>query len=114
MGLRQDKIGDQIRDALALIFAGDKINDPRLSAITITGTKVSPDLQIATVHFRIFECTEKKRLEAAKGFESCSSFLRKKIASSLKLRRVPTLQFFYDQSIERGERVEKILNDLNR
>ena len=52
MGLRQDKIGDQIRDALALIFAGDKINDPRLSAITITGTKVSPDLQIATVHFQ--------------------------------------------------------------
>lgn len=113
MSLRQDRVADQIRDALALLFATEEVSDPRLSGITITAVKVTPDLQLASVYYRVLDNEEETKKGAQKGFESCSGFLRKILGDSLDLRRVPVLRFFFDESIERGAKIEKLLDDLD-
>jgi ribosome-binding factor A len=110
MGLRQDRLGDEIRDLLASTFSGDKIQDPRLKLLTITAVKLSGDLQIANVYYRVMNETPAKEVEG--GLASASGFLRRIIASNLDVRRVPDLRFFYDKSVETGERIEELLEKI--
>lgn len=114
MGLRKERLADEIRDLLAGCFLGGQMSDPRLEMVTITAVKLSPDLQLATVYFRIYgESTKDTIARTIKGLESASGYFRKKLADALDIRRVPNLRFFYDESIERGARIEKLLGDLD-
>lgn len=114
MGLRQDRLADEIRDLIAGCFLGGQMSDPRLESVTITAVKLSPDLQLATVYFRIYGETDKAVISRTiKGLESAAGYFRKKLADALDVRRVPSLRFFYDESIERGARIEKLLEDLD-
>lgn len=113
MTLRTDRVADEIRDKLALIFTSGAVSDPRLEAITITAVKVTPDLQLASIYYRVFDNSEEQKEQAMKGFKSCQAFLRKKLGESLDLRRVPELRFFFDDSIERAEKMEKLLGEID-
>ncbi len=109
MGLRQDRLADEVRDVIASLFTAGQISDPRLEGVSITAVKISPDLQMASVYFRIYGDTV--NVEASlKGFERAEGFLKKALSKSLDVRRVPTLRFFYDESIERGSRIEELLS----
>ena len=110
MGLRQIRMADQIRDILGKCFSANQMMDPRLGGVTVTAVKLSKDLQIATVYFRVYGDSSKD--DAKKGLESASGFLRKKLAASIDLRRVPELRFFYDESVEKASRIEDLLRQL--
>ena len=109
MTLRQDRVADQIRDILATTFGRGLVRDPRLQETTITFVKLSADLQLATVYFRCYGATSSE--DASQAFKGCSGFLRKQLAGQLDLRRVPELRFFYDESIEKSERIESLLQN---
>ena len=110
MGLRQERLADEIRDLLAGCFLGSQMRDPRLEGVTITHVKVSADLQLATVYFRLYNQAHKD--QAKTGLERSKGFLRNHLAHNLKLRRVPDLRFFYDESVEHGSRVEALLDQI--
>ena len=110
MGLRKERLADQVRDILGGCFLGGQLRDPRLSGVTITFVKLSADLQVATVYYRLFDKAALK--DAQIGLEKCKGFLRTQLADSLTMRRVPELRFFYDESVERGARVEELLRQL--
>ena len=93
MGLRQDRLADEIRDIVAGLFTGGTLNDPRIQGVTITAAKVSPDLQVATIYYRVYS-EDIEAEDVQKGMEAAASFMRKKIGSALELRRVPDLTFF--------------------
>ena len=86
------------------------MSDPRLEAVTITAVKVSADLQLAYVYFRVYENGDPG--SAQKGLESAAGFLRRQLAKNLDVRRVPELKFFFDESIENASRIEELLNKL--
>ncbi len=110
MGLRKERLAEQIRDTLALCFQGGRMQDPRLESVTITAAKVSPDLSIATVYFRVYNDAD---IDAAQqGLVSASGYLKRELARSLDVRRVPDLRFFYDESIERASRIEELINKI--
>jgi ribosome-binding factor A len=111
MGIRKDRLADEIRDLLAGCFMAGTMSDPRLEHVTITAVKLSGDLQLASVYFRIMGKDEGSP-EVLRGLESASGFLRRRLAENLDIRRVPTLRFFYDESIERGARIEDLLSKL--
>ena len=54
MGLRQERLADEIRDIIASLFTGGTLNDPRIQDVTVTAAKVSPDLQVATIYYRVY------------------------------------------------------------
>ncbi len=110
MGLRQTRLADEIRDVLGTAFQGGNMRDPRLEDVTITAVKLTADLQLASVYFRLYgDNTDERLAGVQKGLESATSFLRRRIADAVDLRRVPNLRFFYDESIERGSRIEELL-----
>jgi ribosome-binding factor A len=107
MSSRKDRLADEIRDVLALCFSGNRLSDPRVQGVTVTHVKLTGDLQLASVYFRVYDAS--KRGEAEKGLESCKGFLRNQLATALDVRRVPELRFFFDESIEYGARIEQLL-----
>ena len=88
------------------------MHDPGIGFLTITHVKVTPDLQIARVYYTTLG-DEKARRESARALGRATSFLRRQIGQRLRLKRVPQLEFFFDESIERGDRIEQILQEIS-
>ena len=109
MGLRRERLADEVRDIIASCFQAGILGDPRLSSVTITGVKLSGDCQLANIYFTSHDPDVDK---AKRGLMSASSFLRKKLADNLDIRRVPDLRFYHDESIERGAYMESLLKQI--
>jgi ribosome-binding factor A len=110
-GSRPARIGDQLRVELSELLSRS-VQDPGIGFLTITHVKVTPDLQIARVYYTTLG-DDRARRESRRALERAAPFLRRQIGSRLRLRRVPQLEFFFDESIERGDRIERILQDLS-
>ena len=88
-----------------------KVKDPRLRGIiTLTEVKMSKDLRHAYVYYSLMGTNEQKG-DAQAGFESAKGFIRKAVGDSLHLRYVPDIQFRYDESLEQGQRIDKLLGE---
>ncbi len=109
-GSRASRVGDQIQAELASLLMRE-VHDPGIGFLTITQVKLSPDLQQARVYYTSIGDDKAKR-ESARALDRATPFLRRQVGQRLRLKRVPELTFFYDESIERGDRVERILQEL--
>ena len=110
-GSRPSRIADQLRAELSDLIARD-VHDPGIGFLTITHVKVTPDLQIGRVYYTTLG-DEKARRDTARALDRATPFLRRQIGSRLRLKRVPLLEFFFDESIERGDRIERILHEIS-
>jgi ribosome-binding factor A len=111
-GSRPERVGEQIRQELSQILS-QQVHDPGIGFLTLSRVKVTPDLQLARVLYTVIG-DEKQRKETQKALERAIPYMRRQIASRMRLRRVPELQFFYDQAIEHQDRIEQILIELKR
>jgi len=109
-GSRPDRVGDQLRAEIADLITRE-VHDPGIGFLTITRVKVTPDLQQARVLYTTIG-DAKARTETGKALERAKPFLRRQIGSRLRLKHVPALEFFYDESIEQQDRIERIMLDL--
>src|SRR5215211_326923 len=109
---RPDRVGDQIRQEISELLTRGAVHDPGIGFITLTRVKVSPDLQLARVYYTSMG-DPKARRETEKALERATPFLRRQVGSRLNLRRVPELQFRFDESIGHQDRIEQILRDLH-
>jgi ribosome-binding factor A len=109
---RPDRVGDQIRQELSELLSRGTVHDPGIGFITLTRVKVSPDLQLARVYYTTLG-DPKARRETEKALERATPFFRRQVGSRLQLRRVPELQFHFDESVAHQDRVEQILRDLH-
>jgi len=107
---RAERVGGQIQKILAEILLKN-IQDPRLEMTTITAVKMSKDLKIARIYFTVTGGKSNAE-EALKGFKSAAGFLKSSLAGELDLRYMPALNFFYDESFDYGERIEKVLKSI--
>ena len=88
-----------------------KVKDPRLNLVTITDVEVSPDASRADVYFTA-PGDDESREEVQEGLRSAAGWLRHELGQQLRLRHTPELIFHYDRSVERGERISNILDEL--
>lgn len=108
---RPQKLGDLIQRELSELLQRE-LRDPRVGMITITGVDVSPDFSHAKVFFTVLE---KQRLEDAReGLRRAGGFLRSQLARRIKLYTTPELRFEYDESVERGDRLSRLINSVTR
>ena len=110
MSQRPSRVGEQIREDLSELIARE-VQDPGIGFITITRVKVTPDLQQARVYYTTLG-DQKARKESQRGLERATPFLRRQLGRRIRLRRIPELQFFFDESVERHDRIERILQEL--
>jgi ribosome-binding factor A len=87
------------------------LKDPRIGMVTVTGVVVTPDLKEATVFVSVLG-SEKKRRATLAGLESAHGVLQSRINRELSLRRTPTLRFSYDESVERGVQMSKLIEEI--
>src|SRR5712692_182377 len=109
-GSRPDRVADQIRGELATVLARE-VHDPGIGFVTITRVAVSPDLQHARISYTALG-DEKGRRNTSRALERATPFLRRQIGSRLRLKRVPDLEFIYDESIAGQDRIEQLLNQI--
>jgi ribosome-binding factor A len=107
---RPSRVGDQLRAEIADLIARE-VHDPGIGFLTITYVKVTPDLQTARVYYTTLG-DAKARKESARALERARPFLRRQIGRRLRLKRVPELEFFFDEAIERGDRIEQLLHQI--
>ena len=109
---RPDRVGDQIRQEISELLSRGAVHDPGIGFITLTRVKVSPDLQVARVYYTSMG-DPKARRETEKALERATPFFRRQVGSRLSLRRVPEIEFRFDESIGHQDRIEQILRDLH-
>ncbi len=108
---RQAKINEELAKELAK--AVRELKDPRISSsvVSITGVDCAKDLKTANVYFSFFSVKYTvKDIKVA--LKSAAGFLRTHLARTINLRETPLLNFIYDDSIERGNRINAILMDV--
>lgn len=110
-GSRPARIGDQIREEISLLLLRS-VKDPGVGFVTLTFVKVSADLQVARVYYTALGDDKAKR-ETTRALERATPFLRRQVSQRLRLRRSPELYFQYDESIERGERIELLIQEIH-
>ena len=112
MSRRTERISELLRKELSLLVANE-INDPRLPAlVSITQVDVSVDLHHANVYVSIMGSNEEKR-SGMKMLKDASGFLHHALKPRVALRYIPDLSFQLDESIEAGDRLLRIINDLD-
>jgi len=111
-GYRPDRVGDQIREELSELLSRGRVHDPGIGFITLTHVKVSPDLQVARVFYTTMGDAAARR-ETEKALRRATPFFRRQIGERLRLRRVPEVEFRFDESVAHQDRIEQILRDLH-
>lgn len=107
---RSDRVAEMMQRKLMQLIQ-QEIKDPRLpSFITISGVKVAADLGHAKVYFTVFDDNVQQTKEI---LNAAAGYLRTALARSIKLRTVPQLHFVYDESIEYGKRLSRLIDEVN-
>jgi ribosome-binding factor A len=105
---RMRRVNEVIREVVSAAIATE-IKDPRIGFVTVTDVETSPDLRTARVYVSVLGAPA-ERERTLEGLSSSHGFLQSRIAAELRMKRTPTLTFHYDESIERGARVSRLLD----
>ena len=110
-GNRLQRINEDIQRVMSELLRG--IKDPRINQgmISVTAAETTNDLRYAKVFLSIYGLRSEKEL--MKGLKSASGYLRRELGKAIDLRFTPELVFELDKSIERGARINSLLNSLD-
>lgn len=103
------RVNEAVREVLSARIA-EGLNDPRIGFVTLTSVETSPDLRHARVYVSVLG-DEAERAETMTGLGSAHGLLQKAIGQELRMKRTPTLQFVFDESIDRGMRISELLDE---
>jgi ribosome-binding factor A len=106
---RMRRVNEAIREILADAIATE-LKDPRIGFVTVTDVDTSPDLRAARVYVSVLGSQE-EREDSLAGLRSSHGVLQSKIANRMRMKRTPTLTFEYDDTVERGDRITRLLED---
>jgi len=108
---RTRKVADQVKNDLSWIVQ-HKFKDPHKAMVTITRVKISPDLKYATAYFSVIG-KDADHKETEKALKQSASFLRRELSQRIRLKFVPELRFFYDDSLEYADHMAQLFNRIN-
>jgi ribosome-binding factor A len=108
-GARIRRVNETIREILGDAIATE-LKDPRIGFVTVTEVDTSPDLRSARVYVSVLG-NEDERERSLEGLRSSHGVLQGKIASAMRIKRTPTLTFEYDESVDRGDRISRLLDE---
>jgi ribosome-binding factor A len=112
MSRRSERTSKLIQREICALLERE-VNDPRLGKfVSVTEVTLSADLKHAKVYVSTL-ATEMNKEDLLAGFNNASGFLRRELAARLRLKQMPELSFHYDDSIERGARLLKLIGELS-
>ena len=110
-GRRVGRLEEQLRMELSEIIERE-LQDPRISLVTVTSVKISPDLSLARVFVTVLGGAEERK-RALQGLKSGAGYVKRSLSKRLHhLRRIPDIVFNYDETIEKDARIEELFNKI--
>ncbi len=106
---RYDRIAEELKREISDILKNE-IKDPGIGFVSITVVEVTSDLHHAKVYYSVLG-SEEERAATAASIKRSAGFIRREVAKRLSLRHTPELIFIFDDSIEHGIKIAKILNE---
>jgi ribosome-binding factor A len=103
------RVNEAVREVLSARIA-EGLKDPRIGFVTVTAVDTSPDLRHARVFVSVLGDAGQREQTLA-GLRSSHGYLQGRIADELRMKRTPTLEFVYDESVDRGMRISELLED---
>jgi ribosome-binding factor A len=108
------QIGERIKELIAQYLVHTA--DPRFSLVTITSVMVSPDLRIAKVYWVVSFVSggdrQQRIAEVSEAFDAAQGLFRKMLAKQLGVRFVPDVRFYYDDTLDTVEQVERLMEKI--
>ena len=111
MTLKADRISGIIQKEVSEIIQFS-LKDPKVGFITITDVSVKNDLSIAKIYVS-FLGQDARKEAGMKALERSKGFIRSELAKRMSIRKVPSLVFLADDSLEKGNKIEKIIADIH-
>jgi ribosome-binding factor A len=106
---RMRRVDEAVREVLSDVLAHE-VKDPRVGFVTVTDVKTSPDLSHARVYVSVLGDAEAVSA-SLEGLRSAQGFLQGRIGGELRLKHTPTLTFFHDDTAERAQRLERLMDE---
>ncbi|NLD15464.1 MAG: 30S ribosome-binding factor RbfA [Gammaproteobacteria bacterium] len=107
---RAQRVGDQIQRELAMLIPRE-VKDPRLGFVTLTGVDVSRDLGHAKVFITLMNSEERETVDAnLELLNEAAGYLRMLLGKAIKIRSIPQLRFYYDDSVSRGAYLSSLID----
>lgn len=111
MSIKLERLGSTFVEEISKIIK-EEVKDPDIGFVTITSCNISSDLSYAKVY-----CTclnDNRRDEILKTLNKASGFIRKELCNRIEIRKMPEINFVYDDSIEYGNKIEHILEEIKK
>lgn len=109
--MRANRVAEEIKKVIGDIITR-KLKDPRVGFVTITDVEVTGDLQQTTIYFTVLGTAQEEK-ETLAGLEKAKGFIRSEVGKHIRLRKTPEIFFEVDKAIETGNRIERLIHDLN-
>ncbi len=106
---RTDRVEAELRRALGGLVR-DAVAEHALPSVSVSDVEVTRDMAHAKVFVTALQ--PERRKEAMDGLKAIAGEIRYRLAHTVKMRHVPELHFHYDDSVDRGERIDQLLRDL--
>jgi ribosome-binding factor A len=106
------RINQVLREVIGSAISSD-LNDPRIGFVTVTSIETAPDLRAAKVFVSVLGSAEEREATLA-GLRSSHGVIQSRIARETRMRRTPTLTFHYDETIEKGVRISRLLDEQDQ
>ena len=111
MSTRTERVSDLIKGEISRLLMRE-VRDPRVGFATITGATVSPDLKSVRVHVSVLAEPAARQL-SIKALNAAAGFFRRALFRNLRLRFAPSVVFVLDESLDRGDRIERVLREIH-
>lgn len=105
---RTDRVSAELRREIGLLVHA-AVRDHGLPSVSVSDVETTKDLDVATVW--VTALMPEKSVEAVKALKELAKEFRRELSRTMRLRRVPELRFKYDESVDRGERIEALLRE---
>jgi len=109
---RIQRVNSEVQKELTQIIR--EIKDPRLTdMVTVTAVSVDPDLRAGKAYISVYAQTREKKMENLEAIKASAGFIRGALARRMPhIRQIPQLVYFLDESLDYGEKIDKLLDDL--
>jgi ribosome-binding factor A len=104
---RMRRVDGAMREVLSAAITSE-LKDPRVGFVTVTSVDTAPDLRHARVYVSVLG-SESVRRRSLDGLRSAHGYLQRRVADELHLKHTPTLDFVYDDTADRAERIDELL-----
>jgi ribosome-binding factor A len=106
-GGRMRRVDEAMREVLSGAITSE-LKDPRVGFVTVTSVDTATDLRHARVYVSVLG-TDKERRLSLDGLRSAHGYLQRRVADELHLKHTPTLDFVYDDTLDRARRIDDLL-----